>query len=139
MANKKIWDKPALEELICKVMQIKSITPTIRKQISNFIRLDNMTYKEIARCIVYYNEVMLKELEPIYGIAFVPAVRDRAAKYFAELELKEKSKKEQADKILELQENNIIFHIEFLRDEEKRKPKQLDISEINVEGESDDD
>lgn len=138
MANKKDWNKSALEELICEGMQIRSITPTIRKQINNFVILDNMTYKEIARCIVYYNEIMLKELEPIYGIAFVPAVRDRAAKYFAELELKEKSKKEQADKIVEFQENNIIFNIKSLG-HKKRKPKQLDISEINVKGESDDD
>lgn len=138
MANKKDWNKQALEELICEGMQIRSITPTIRKQINNFVILDNMTYKEIARCIVYYNEVMLKELEPIYGIAFVPAVRDRAAKYFAELELKEKSKKEQADKIVEFQENNIIFHIKSLG-HKKRKPKQLDISEIDIKGESDDD
>ena len=138
MANKKDWNKQALEELICEGMQIRSITPTIRKQINNFVILDNMTYKEIARCIVYYNEVMLKEIEPIYGIAFVPAVRDRAAKYFAELELKKKSKKKQADKIVEFQKNNIIFNIKSLG-HKKRKPKQLDISEINIKGESDDD
>lgn len=137
-SNEVIWNKQALEELICGVMKIKTITPTIRKQINNFVLVDNMTYKEIARCIVWYDEVFHGKFEPIYGISFVPSVRERAAKYFADLAKQVELQKEQATKIVKVQENNIIFNIQGLG-HKKRAPKQLDINEINVEGESDDD
>lgn len=119
-------------------MKIKSITPTIRKQVNNYVLVDNMTYKEIARCIVWYDEVFHGKFEPIYGISFVPSVKDRAAEYFRNLEKKQKAQAEQAKKVVEYQENNIIFNIQSL-EHKKRKAKQLDIGEIDVEGESDDD
>lgn len=119
-------------------MHLKSITPTIRRQIGNYVLIDNMTYKDIARCIVWYDEVFHGKFEPIYGISFVPSVKDRAAEYFRNLEKEQKAKQEQARKVAEYQENNIIFNIKSL-EHKKRTPKQLDISEINVEGESDDD
>ena len=120
------------------VMHLKSITPTIRRQIGNYVLIDNMTYKDIARCIVWYDEVFHGKFEPIYGISFVPSVKDRAAEYFRNLEKEKKAQQEQARKVAEYQENNIIFNIKSL-EHKKRTPKQLDISEINVEGESDDD
>lgn len=132
------YTKQELEELVCSVMDLKAITPTIRRQINNFVLLDHMTYKEIARCIVYYQEVLKLKCEPVFGIAFVPSVKDRAAKYFAELARQQKVQKEQAQKIAEFKENNIIFNIHSL-EHKKRKPKQLDVTEISVEGESDDD
>lgn len=132
------YTKAELEQLICEVMDLKSITPTIRKQINNFVLIDRMTYKEVARCIVYYQEVLKMKFEPVYGIAFVPSVKDRAAKYFAELERKQRVQKEQAQRIAEFQENNIIFNISSL-EHKKRKPKQLDVTEIDIKGESDDD
>lgn len=121
-----------------EVMHLKSITPTIRRQIGNYVLIDNMTYKDIARCIVWYDEVFHGKFEPIYGISFVPSVKDRAAEYFRNLEKEQKAKQEQARKVAEYQENNIIFNIKSL-EHKKRTPKQLDISEINVKGESDDD
>ena len=136
MANN--YTKVELDELICEVMGLKSITPTIRKQVNTYVLVDHMTYKEIARCIVYYQEVKKKKLEPLYGIFFVPAIKEEAAKYFIELERQKKVQKEQAQKVAEFKENNIIFNIGSL-EHKKRKPKQLDVNEINIEGESDDD
>ena len=76
MADNKPYTRQDLEALICEVMGLKTITPTIRKQISNYILLDNMTNKEIARCIVWYQEVFHGKFEPIYGISFVPSVKE---------------------------------------------------------------
>ena len=135
MASKN-YTKQQLEDLICEVMGIKSITPTIRKQISNYVLVDNMTYLEIARCVVWYDEVFHGKFEPIYGISFVPSVKDRAAEHFRNLEKQQKAQAEQAKKVVEYQENNIIFNIKSL-EHKKRKAKQLDITEIDVEGESD--
>ena len=129
------YTKQDLEQLVLDVMGLKTITPTIRKQIGNFILIDNMTYKEIARCIVWYQEVFHGKFEPIYGLSFVPSVKDRAAKYFQQLEKQMKAQTEQAKKVVEYQENNIIFNIQSL-EHKKRKAKQLDISEIDVKGDS---
>ncbi len=135
MASKP-YTKQDLDQLICEVMQLKSITPTIQRQIGNFILIDNMTYKEIARCIVWYQEVFHGKFEPIYGLSFVPSVKDRAAQYFQQLEKQMKAQADQAKKVVEYQENNIIFNIQSL-EHKKRKAKQLDVTEIQVEGESD--
>lgn len=135
MASKP-YTKQDLDQLICEVMQLKSITPTIQRQIGNFILIDNMTYKEIARCIVWYQEVFHGKFEPIYGLSFVPSVKDRAAQYFRQLEKQMKAQADQAKKVVEYQENNIIFNIQSL-EHKKRKAKQLDVTEIQVEGESD--
>lgn len=136
MASKP-FTKKDLENLVLEVMDIKSITPTIRKQITNFILIDNMTYKDIARCIVWYDEVFHGKFEPIYGLSFVPSVRDRAARHFKQLELEQQRKQAEAQKLVEFQENNIIFNIKSLQ-HQKRKAKQLDISEINIKGDTED-
>lgn len=118
-------------------MGLKSVTSTIKNQINRICLNDNLTFKDIARCIVWYTEVAGKEVSPIYGIAFVPNVFPMAAEHFRKLELDNKRQEEEAKKIVEYQENNIIFNIKSL--EHKRRPaKQLNIDEINVEGESDD-
>jgi len=135
--SKKPFTKQDLEKLICEVMGINSITPTIRKHISNYVLIDNMTYKEIARCVVWYKEVFHGKCEPIYGLSFVAAVKERAAQYFRQLELDQRAQTEQAKKIIECQDNNIIFHIKSL-EHKRRQPKQLDINEINVKGDKDD-
>ena len=129
----KPYSKRELEELICDVMGISSITPLIRKHISSYVLIDNMTYKEIARCVVWYTEVFKGKCEPVYGLSFVPSVKERAAKYFRQLELDQQAQKEQAKKLVECQESNIIFNIKSLQ-HKRRQPKQLDISEIDVEG-----
>lgn len=137
MANNN-YTRQDLENLICEVMDIKSITPTIRKQINNFILIDNMTYKDIMRCVVWYQEVFHGKFEPIYGLSFVPSVKDRAAKYFEELAKKVQRQQEQAKKIVEYQQNNIIFNIHSL-EHKKRKAKQFDLKEIDIKGDSDND
>lgn len=134
----KPYGKQELEALVCEVMDISAITPTIRKQITNFVLIDHMSWKEIARCIVWYQEVFHGKFEPIYGLSFVPSVKDRAAKYFKQLELEQQKKSAEAQKIIKNQENNIVFNIKSLK-HKKRKARELDISEINVEGESNND
>ena len=96
-----------------------------------------MKAKEIARCICYYQEVEKRKLDPLYGIWFVPNIRDKAAEYFRKLELEQQNQAAEAKKVVEYQDNNIIFNIKSLQ-HKKRQPKQLDINDINVEGESND-
>ena len=127
------WTKKDLEDLIKEVMGIQTITPMIKKQINRFIIEEDMSFKEMARCIVYWTEVEGKEFNPAYGIAILPNLREHAAAYFNKLALEQKKQSEEAQKIVEYQDNNIIFNIKSLR-HKKRQPKQFNIADIDIEG-----
>ena len=132
MANN-TFKRPDLEQMICEVMGIKSITPMISKQINRYILDYDMSFKEIARCVVWYAEVYGGTFNTVYGIGIVPNVREQAAAYFKKLELDQQQQAIEAKKIVEYQDNNIIFNIKSLQ-HKKRKPKQLDINDIDVKG-----
>ena len=135
MAKDNTFKRTDLEKMICEVMGLSTITPMISKQINRFILDYDMSFKEIARCVVRYVEVFGGELNPVYGIGIIPNIREKAAAYFKQLELDQQKQAIEAQKIVEYQDNNIIFNIKSLK-HNKRKPKQLDINDINVEGDS---
>ena len=122
-----------LQQLIRDVMGIQTITPMISRQINKFVLDYNMTYKEIARCIVWYTEVAKQTLEPSYGIGMIVNVREQAAAYFKQLELDQQRQRKEAEKVVQYQDNNIIFNIKSLK-HKKKQPKQIDISQIDVKG-----
>ena len=113
------------------------IPPSIGKQISNYCLLDDMTYKEIAQCIVYYVEVRGLKIDPIYGLSFISKIRPDAAKYFEKLRQEKIRQEREAEKVVKNQEHNIIFNINYI-DNQPRRPKLLDIGAINMKEESDD-
>lgn len=133
--NNNPYTKQQLETLICEVMGIKTITPMIARQINKYILDYNMTFKEIARCIVWYTEVAQKTFDPLYGIGMVPNVREPATNYFKQLELDQQRQQAEAKKVVEYQDNNIIFNINSLK-HKKKQPKQIDISQIDVKGDN---
>ena len=124
-----------LEQMICEVMGIKSITPMISKQINRYILDYDMSFKEIARCVVWYVEVFGGEFNTVYGLGILPNIREQAAAYFRQLELDQQRQATEAKKVVEYQDNNIIFNIKSLQ-HKKRKPKQLDINDIDVKGDN---
>ena len=136
--NSKKYSRAELEQLIKELMGIQSIPPNFNKQINKFVLENDMTLKEIARCIDWYVEVRQGKIDPLYGLWFVPNVRKQAAQYFKQLELDQQRQAEQARKVIEIQDNNIIFNVNSVP-RRKREPKKLDISEINVKGEDEDD
>lgn len=123
-----------LNNLVMEVMDIHDLTPMIKKQIQNFILKYNMTPKEIARCIVWYVEVFGGTLNTVYGLGIIPNIREDAAKYFKQLELDQQKQQAEARKVVEYQDNNIIFNIKNLKHDQRKPRKQLDISQIDVEG-----
>ena len=129
------YSRKELEDLICEVMDIKSITPMIRNQINKYILDYNMSFKEIARCIVWYVEVANGKMKPMYGIGIVPNIREESNAYFKKLELDQQNKTIEAKKIVEYQDNNIIFNIKSIQ-RKKRNPKQLDIASIDTKGDN---
>ena len=131
------YKRSDLEEVICEVMGITSITPMITKQINRYILEYNMSFKEIARCVVWYVDVFGGTLNTVYGIGIVPNVREQAAAYFKKLELDQQQQSIEAKKVVEYQDNNIIFNIKQLKHNE-RNPKQLNIADIDI-GDADND
>lgn len=127
------FTKNDLLEIIREVMGIETITPMITRQINKFVLQDDMSFKEIARCIVYYVEVRGGVLDTMYGLGMIPNIREQAAKYFKQLELDQQKQLAQAQKIVEYQDNNIIFNIGSLK-HKKRQPKQFNIQDVIVEG-----
>ena len=133
----KLFSLADLYDFIRESFGIQKIPPTILKQVQRFSLQNGMKAKEIARCICYYQEVEKRKQDPLYGIWFVPNIRDKAAEYFRKLELEQQNQAAEAKKVVEYQDNNIIFNIKSLQ-HKKRQPKQLDINDINVKGESND-
>ena len=129
------YTRNELETLIKEVMGIKSITPMINKQINRFVLEYKMSFKDIARCIVWYTEVAGGTLVPMYGLGILPNIKESADEYFRKLEEEQKKKAEEAQKVVQYQDNNIIFNIGKLS-HSKRKPKQFDINEIKIKGDS---
>ena len=125
------YKRSDLEEVICEVMGITSITPMITKQINRYILEYNMSFKEIARCVVWYVDVFGGTLNTVYGIGIVPNVREQAAAYFKKLELDQQQQSIEAKKVVEYQDNNIIFNIKQLK-HNKRNPKQLNVADIDI-------
>lgn len=127
-----------LEQYICEVMEIETITPMIAKQINRLVLDKGMTWKEIARCICWYTEVNNKKLSVIYGIAVVENFRIETAKYFKKLELDQQEQLRQAKKVVEYQDNNIIFNIKNLNLQNRNhRRKQLDLNDIDIQGDND--
>lgn len=133
MAQANKYTREDLFALIKEVMGIESVTPMISKQVNRFILEYDMTFKEIARCIVWYVEVNGGQLTTLYGLGIIPNIRENAAKYFKQLELDQQKQLAEAQKIVEYQDNNIIFNIKSLK-HKKRQPRQFNITDINVEG-----
>lgn len=126
------YSRRQLEELICELVGVTQLTPLINKHISELTLIYKMTWKEIARCLTYYVEVARGTLRVEYGIKTpCTSVREKADKYFKQLELDQRKQQGEAAKVVEYQENNIIFNIKSLKNK-TRQPKQLDISEIDV-------
>ena len=132
-AQQNQYTKDDLFALIKEELQVDTVPPTIIKQINRFILDYDMTFKEIGRCIYWYVAVSQGSLSPIYGIFFVPNVREKAENYFKQLELDQQKQLAEAQKIVEYQDNNIIFNIKSLK-HQKRQPRQFNIEDILVEG-----
>ena len=124
-----------VEDLIREYMGLSGPLPNmIKRQINSLVLDDNFTLKEVARCAVWYVEVAQKEISPLYGVKIFASIREEVDKYFKKLELDQRNQAIEAKKIVEYQDNNIIFNIKSL-EHKKRQPKQLDMNEIHVEGE----
>ena len=66
--NSKKYSRAELEQLIKELMSVQSIPPNFNKQINKFVLENDMTLKEIARCIDWYVELRQFKIDPLYGL-----------------------------------------------------------------------
>lgn len=134
-----VWTKTKVEELICEVMGLEHITPLISSQLYKFTTEYKMTYKEIARCIVWYVEVEKKKFDKAYyGIGLIPNIREQANQYYEkqkqiqlEKERIQAEKEREAKEIAAAQDDTIIFNINYIK-KKPRKVKFFNIADIDV-------
>lgn len=132
----RLYTKSKLEELVLELSGLKEITPIISKHISRFVIENKMTYLEIARCVDYYVEILGHEIKPEYGLSFVLNVREAAGEYFRKLELDKQKQQQEAKKVIEYQDNNIIINIKsYKKINQKKAPKKIDIGAIKIDDE----
>lgn len=89
--------KKELIELLTEVLG--PLTPMVLRQIDKFIK-QGLTYKEIARAVVYLYSVTKKlKIESVatYGIALVPEYVNAANNYYDEIKRQQESQKKQVD------------------------------------------
>lgn len=130
--NNLVYNEESLNQLICEVTGLSTVTPLIKRQIFKYTTELRMTYKEIARCIVWYVEVERKTFDKAYyGIGVVPNIREQANAYFEKLKKDQEEKQRQAEEAAASSGNNIIFNISSV-EHKHRKPKSFDISKIEV-------
>ena len=98
--------KADLVNLIKDLTGETKLSPMIQGQIQRYVLELGMSFKEIARCLVYWVEVKGQSLSPAYGIGIVPSIRKPAADYFKQLELEREEQVKQAkiDVLNELKE-----------------------------------
>lgn len=130
------WTRDQLEELIENIMGLKELTPIIYKQIAQYHVTYQMSFKDIARCLVWYDEIdnsVPKERKwlPQFGISVVPNVREKALKYFEDLAKQKQDQNLNAKEVAKASENNIIFKIEKLP-QKKRRIRQFSFDDIQL-------
>lgn len=95
-----------LEEIIKTECEISEITPLVGRQISRFRLEHGLTYKQIARAVVYMFQIRKQKFDNMYGIGSVPNVVEQSEKYFnrlrreKEAQLKSLENKEEASNII---------------------------------------
>ena len=116
--------------LICELLNVDTINHMIKGQITRFVTEDKLTYKQIARSLVYYLEVRGRPAKEGMGIGFVPVVFPDANAYYERLAAILRENQRQGNKLREVY-NTPKNRIRVKASERKRKHKKLiDINEI---------
>jgi hypothetical protein len=142
----KNFSKTDLDNVIRTYLKLDPSAPlpsNINKQLNRYIVDSGYSTLDIARTIAYYVEVLHRKLDKIYGIFFVQDLIDDARKYFNNLEAKQAEKAEEAKKLIasENKDNTYVFNVNVKAIAERRitrKFDQIDLSTIDIDGDSDD-
>jgi len=121
--------KQELRELICQTLSLPKVTQTIENQILRFVTELGLSYKQIARGLVFFIEVEKGRYETKYGIGIIPNVVERADQYYDNMRRRIERQKKSVENAKKYPD--IILEVGQIR--EKRKLPQINIEKIDVD------
>lgn len=121
--------KQELREIICETLGLDKIPNIIETQIHRLTMELGLTYKEVARAVVYYYGVKKNEYQPMYGIGIIQNVYPEANRYYEKLK---KQREEQLRSVEEAKKHsNIILEVKQIP--KRRSKKIIDIEKLKVD------
>lgn len=126
-----------VENIAKEALGLSEMTPLVKKHIQELI-MNGLSYTDIIRSIVWYIEVRKEKPDPAYGLAFIRNLYPLIKEYYHSEELRLARRKKEIAAALN-EDLNAKF-IKVKRPRVRRKqPQLIDISQIDVEGEDDND
>jgi len=122
-------EKKELREIICRTLNIPKVPQTMENQITRFVTELDLTYKQIARGLVFFVEVEKGKFDTKYGLGIVPQVVERADIYYDNMRKRIEKQKESVEESKKYPD--IILKVGTIKP--KRKLPQIDIKLIEVD------
>lgn len=120
--------KNELRKMVKEILNLETIPPLLESQIHRFRMELGLTYKEIARALVYFFDVQKNEYKPAFGVGVLPSIVPEANKYYDKLR---KQREEQIKSVEAAKEHsNIILEVKHIP--LKRKTRKIDIESLVI-------
>ena len=118
--------KQELLNFICEICEITECNDIILRQINKYVTGHGFSYKDIARALCYYVDVMGKKIQLQYGIGIVPFVMKEAQQYFEQ----ERKKQEEQRRAAQTTENITVMRVGPLPAKKSIRKRHIDISQL---------
>ena len=122
-------EKQELRKMLCDTLGIPKTTALIENQIFEYVSDLKLTYKEIARGLVFFITVEGGTYEAKYGIGIVPHVVERANAYYDRLRREKENQIKSVEDAKKIPD--IILKVGQIR--KRRKFEKMDINKIDVD------
>ena len=127
-----------VENIAKEALGLSEMTPLVRKHIQELVMNYGLSYTEIIKSIIWYIEVRKEKPDPAYGLAFIRNLYPLIKEYYHNEELRLTRRKKEIAAALNEDLNAKFIKVKTPRTRRKQ-PQLIDISQIDVEGEDDND
>jgi len=122
-------EKKELREIICRTLELPKVPQTMENQITRYVTELGLSYKQIARGLVFFIDVEHGKFNTKFGLGIVPQLVERADMYYDNMRRRiEKQKQSVQDS---KKYPDIILKVGEIR--KRRKLPQIDIQLIEVD------
>lgn len=121
--------KQELRDIICETLGFDKIPNIIETQIHRFTMELGLTYKEVARAVVYFYGIKKNEYQSAYGIGVVANIYPESNRYYEKLK---RQREEQLKSVEEAKKHsNIILEVKQIPKRKTRKT--IDIEKLKID------
>ena len=122
-------EKKELREIICRTLNIPGVPQQMENQITRFVTELGLSYKQIARGLVFFIDVEKGKYDTKYGLGIIPQLVERADIYYDNMRKRIEKQKDSVENAKEYPD--IILKVGTIKP--KRKLPQIDIKLIEVD------